>query len=77
MENNFENMSYMQDYWAMCWKLKFLNNTNIDDCYCPDIVKRSCLALRDIFKGDDPSKNQIIVSFIELTKKYIRESLSK
>jgi hypothetical protein len=77
MENHFEWMTYMQHNWAMCWDLKFLNNTEINDCHCPDVVKRSCLALRDMFKSNNPNKGYMIVKFIELTKEHIRESLSK
>lgn len=78
MENYFEQMSYLQDFWCMCWDDKFLNQTDIkNDCNkCPDIVKRSCLALCDILKWNYPNKEQIIQKFIGLTKEHIKDNFN-
>lgn len=73
--NYFDKMSYLQDFWCMCWDEKFVDQTNIkEDCKrCPDIVQRSCLALCDLLRSKDTeNKEKIIINFIDLTKEHIR-----
>lgn len=74
MENYFEDMSYNKDFWCMCWDNNFLDKEVIKtNCHCPDIIKKSCLALCDMMKSKVSEK--IIKEYIEIQKENIRSVL--
>lgn len=67
--NYFSKMSYLHDFGCMCWDDKFLDKEEIKDrCHCPDLVKRSCLALYDMLKWDYYNKEQIVQNYIKIAK---------
>lgn len=75
--NYFEKMSYMQDFWCMCWDDKFLDKEEIKDrCHCSDLVKRSCLALCDLLRSKDENKERTIHNFINITKEHLRREFN-
>lgn len=75
--NYWEWMSYLQDFWCMCWDTKFVNKEEIQiRCHCSDLIKKNCLALCDMLRWDYPNKEKMILKFISLTKEYITKEFT-